>query len=126
MPWKELLIAWAVMLIPSLIAAELASGGRGTWLWGILGPAGWIVAALRGVQLRIEDAWPAARPAPDPVLHHHTLPALRGARRRRRRERELAARESAATEEAPEELSEAEAEPPSSESDHELPPDTTP
>ena len=52
-----------VALVVSLIAAEFASGSRGTWAWGFLGPAGWAVAGLRGVQMRQDELLAANRNA---------------------------------------------------------------
>jgi hypothetical protein len=86
-------LLWVGVLILSCVVAELASGGRGTWLWGVFGPAGWFVAAMRGMHMRFEDAFPSAIAAPEPEPKYHAPPRLRGATRRRRREREQLAAE---------------------------------
>lgn len=57
-----------VGLIVSCVVAQAASGGRASPAWGLLGPAGWIVAACRGIQEAIlEGTRPpaSAGPAPD-------------------------------------------------------------
>lgn len=35
------------------IAQEASGNTKGCWAWGILGPVGWIIAALRGIQERL-------------------------------------------------------------------------
>ncbi|HXT31405.1 MAG TPA: hypothetical protein VN716_19035 [Vicinamibacterales bacterium] len=61
--WIGAAIAYLVL---SLFVAALASGGRGTAAWGLLGPPGWIVAALRGVHLRMDESASAAAVAAEP------------------------------------------------------------
>jgi hypothetical protein len=50
--------AWVVVGLVatgvSLYVAEQASGQEGTMEWGLLGPVGWIIAALIGVQKRVD------------------------------------------------------------------------
>lgn len=43
-----------VMLFVSFWLAQIASGTDGCWGWGLLGPVGWIIAAVRGVQIRLD------------------------------------------------------------------------
>ena len=61
-----------VGLFISVAIAHGASGQRASAWWGLLGPVGWIVAGLRGVQLRQEEQAERdhrverSRSAPDP------------------------------------------------------------
>ena len=49
------LLLVGVGFVVSLAAAHAAGGGaRSAWAWGLFGPVGWIVAALLGVQRRVD------------------------------------------------------------------------
>ena len=51
-----LIVLVFLALIPSVVIANAAYGrSDGGWGWGLLGPVGWVIAALRGVQVRQDD-----------------------------------------------------------------------
>lgn len=64
----------AAFLLVSCPIAQAASGSRTAfWIWGLLGPIGWIIAAIRGSQERaddlvdaIDDLTKASRRSPPP------------------------------------------------------------
>lgn len=41
-------------VISCLIARAASGGSEGAWMWGVLGPIGWIVAGLVGAQDRLD------------------------------------------------------------------------
>lgn len=62
------LMVLAASLLISCVVARLAGGGRASAAWGLLGPVGWIVAALRSIQVQLDELPPpptaaASRPA---------------------------------------------------------------
>jgi hypothetical protein len=44
-----------IALAFSCVIASSASGDRASMAWGLLGPVGWVVAALRGAHVRLEE-----------------------------------------------------------------------
>jgi hypothetical protein len=61
--------AWVVVAVISLAVSCVLAGAAGRFpgaaAWGLVGPAGWVVAALVGIQRRIgDDRLPKARAEP--------------------------------------------------------------
>ena len=52
--------------ISMLIASCAAGDSGGTALWGLLGPFGWLIAAIRGVQVRVDDLTDAVHKSAPP------------------------------------------------------------
>jgi hypothetical protein len=48
-------ILFGLVVYFSWYIAEQASGERASGWWGVLGPVGWLIAAARGIQERLED-----------------------------------------------------------------------
>lgn len=47
------------------LAHDAGRGAKGVWGWGLFGPVGWIVAALIGVQQRLDGTIASQRSAAD-------------------------------------------------------------
>ena len=64
------LVLWIAAFVAAAIVfcvlANLASAGRASSAWGLLGPIGVLVAGFRGLHARLDGA-PAPRATPDPV-----------------------------------------------------------
>ena len=69
-------LAGAMGVATSCVIAMAASGWKpNTWGWGLLGPPGWVVAGLVGVQRRLDELRPQASAGPSYELTPRADPA---------------------------------------------------
>lgn len=50
-----------------IVSCPIAAACGGSALWGILGPLGWLLSAIQGVQRRLDSINDALRPGYDPA-----------------------------------------------------------
>jgi hypothetical protein len=49
------IVVYIIAIAVSVVIAYVASGQRASPWWGLLGPPGWVIAAVRGTHFRLED-----------------------------------------------------------------------